>query len=153
MMAINKSERELTSGEVLKLTGLSKKELQALDELGILQPEAQKKQGIRLYDDQTLMRIEQYAFYEALQVPLEVTREILADAGLQRPDALLDSQLMLLYTELDELNTRVVCIEAAHALDRAGKIVPWGALTRLQHKLPGEDLNFGSQPHAASSAY
>ncbi|MGB4594630.1 MAG: hypothetical protein WBI14_01825 [Anaerolineaceae bacterium] len=127
---------------MLKQTGLSKKELQALDELGILQADSQKARGIRLYNEQTLMRIAQFAFYEALVVPLEVTREILANSGLQRPDAVLDAQLMLLYTKQDLLNTRLVCVEACQALDRVGKPVPWGTLTRLQHKLPGRDLNF-----------
>lgn len=130
------------SGEVLKLTGLSKKELQALDELGILHPEAQKVQGIRLYDDQTLMRIEQFSFYEERQIPLEVTREILANPGLQRADAVLDAQWMQLYIELDALNVHIACTEACQALNRAGKCVPWGVLTRMQHKLPGRDLNF-----------
>lgn len=138
-------DRELTTGEVLKQTGLSKKELQALDELGILQPDSQKARGIRVYDELTLMRVAQFAFYEALEVPLEVTREILSNSGLQRADAVLDAQWMLLYTHLDALTTRVACVEASQALDRVGKPVPWGVLTRLQHKLPGADLNFWDQ--------
>lgn len=149
--------QELTSGEVLKATGLSKKELQALDELGILQPQPQLRKGIRHYDQQTLMRIAQFSFYEAMQVPLEVTREILAASGLQRADAVLDAQWMLLYTRLDELNTRIAIVEAAQELERIGKTVPWGALTRMEHELPGADLNFWEhfQPETVSgqSAY
>ena len=79
MAEAKKTDEPLLSGEVLKLTGLSKKELQVFDELELLHSDAHSRGQVRLYDQSTLRRIEQLTFYEAQQIPLEVTREILAN--------------------------------------------------------------------------
>jgi DNA-binding transcriptional MerR regulator len=143
------TDQPLTSGEVLKLTGLSKKELQALDEMGILQPEARMRQGIRLFDDQTLMRIEEFIFYDALDLPLELTREIMANSSLQRTADVLDAQLIYIYTKLDTLNLRLASIEAAKEIFQTGKSVPWGVLTYMQRKRPGSDLIIWDHVHTS----
>jgi len=151
MAEAKKNDEPLLSGEVLKLTGLSKKELQVFDELELLHSDAHSRGQVRLYDQSTLRRIEQLTFYEAQQIPLEVTREILANPHLQRADAVLDAQLMLLYNDLDRLNTQITCIEACKELDRAGETVSWGTLTRLFKKIPDDGLQFWDlfQPDAA----
>lgn len=135
----------LLLGEILKQTGLSKKELQAMDQLGIFDRRAQTRHGIRHYDLRSMMLIEQFEFYTGQGLALELVRELLADPGLQDEKAALDAQSMLLYTRLDALQTQMAALEAARELLQAGKNAPWGALTRLLRKDLAGKLNFWEQ--------
>ncbi len=141
-MKPNQNKQDLMLGEILRQTGLSKRELQALDQLGLFDPQVQTSHGIRHYDLQSLMLIEQFEFYTSNGLPMEAVREFLADPGLQDQAAALDAQSMLLYTRLDALETQVVAVQAAQELRQAGKDAPWGALTRLLRKDLAGKLNF-----------
>jgi DNA-binding transcriptional MerR regulator len=133
---------DLLLGEILKQTGLSKRELQALDQLGLFDRQAQTSKGIRRYDLQSMMLIEQFEFYTSHEFPIEAVREFLADPGLQEQSAALDAQSMLLYTKLDALQTQMTAMQAAQELHQGGKDAPWGALTRLLRKDLAGKLNF-----------
>jgi len=61
-MKLNPDKQDLMLGEILKQTGLSKRELQALDQLGLFDRQAQTSNGIRRYNLQSLMLIEQFEF-------------------------------------------------------------------------------------------
>ncbi len=141
-MKPDNDKHELMVGEILKLTGLSKRELQALDQLGLFDRQAQTSQGIRHYNLQSMMLIEQFEFYTQHGFPLESVREFLANPGLQEQAAALDAQLMLLYTRQDALQTQLAALQAAQELHLAGKDAPWGALTRLLRKDLAGKLNF-----------
>ncbi|HSN93583.1 MAG TPA: hypothetical protein VLR89_00815 [Anaerolineaceae bacterium] len=141
-MKPNQNKQELMSGEILKQTGLSKKELQALDQLGLFDRQSQTSNGIRHYDLLSLMLIEQFEFYTARDLPMEAVREFLADPGLQDQSAALDAQSMLLYTRLDALQTQMAAVQAAQELRQASKDAPWGALTRFLRKDLAGKLNF-----------
>ena len=136
------SDSNLTSSEVLKLTGMSKKELQALDELGILQPEAQKRQGIHLYDEQALKLIQRFTFYDKLGLPMEAIRELINSPSVQEDGTILETQMMLLIMKVDTLKSNMATIEAAQALARAGKPIPWAILTHMHAEVPGRDMEF-----------
>jgi DNA-binding transcriptional MerR regulator len=141
-MKAKPEKQDLMLGEILKQTGLSKRELQALDQLGLFNRQAQTSNGIRRYDLQSMMLIEQFEFYTAHGLPMEAVREFLADPGLQDQGAALDAQAMLLYTRLDALQTQMMAVQAAQELRQAGKDAPWGALTRLLRKDLAGKLNF-----------
>ena len=141
-MKTNQDKQDLMVGEILKQTGLSKKELQALDQLGLFNRQAQTSNGIRRYNLQSLMLIEQFEFYTEHDLPMEAVREFLSDPGLQDQSAALDAQAMLLYTRLDALQTQMMAVQAAQELRQAGKDAPWGALTRLLRKDLAGRLNF-----------
>ncbi|MEA4813126.1 MAG: hypothetical protein VB108_11250 [Anaerolineaceae bacterium] len=143
-MTEKKSEKEapLTMGEILKQTGLTKKELLAMHGLGLLGGMGQSGQGIRLYNTASLMAIEQILFYGGHDLPLENVREFLAMPGMQEPAVALDAQLMILYTDMDALHTQMAALEAAQKLAQAGKQAPWSALARVLRKELGTRLNF-----------
>ena len=141
-MKPNPHKQDLMLGKILKLTGLSKRELQALDQLGLFDRQAQISNGIRRYDLQSMMLIEQFEFYIAHGLPMEAVREFLANPGLQDQSAALDAQAMLLYTRLDALQTQMAAVQAAQELRQGGKDAPWGALTRLLRKDLAGKLNF-----------
>jgi DNA-binding transcriptional MerR regulator len=133
---------DLLLGEILKQTGLTKRELQALDQLGLFDQQAQTSKGIRRYDLQSMMLIEQFEFYTSHQFSMEAVREFLADPGLQEQSATLDAQSLLLYTKLHALQTQMTAVQAAQELHQGGKDAPWGALTRLLRKDQAGKLNF-----------
>ena len=141
-MKLDRDKHDLLVGEILKQTGLSKRELQALDQLGLFDPQAQTSQGIRRYDLQSMMLIEQFEFYTSHGLPMDAVREFLANPGLQEQSAALDAQSMLLYTRLDGLQTQMAAVKAAQELNQASKDAPWGALTRLLRKDLAGKLNF-----------
>lgn len=141
-MKAKSEKQDLMLGEILKQTGLSKRELQALDQLGLFDRQSQTSNGIRRYDLQSIMLIEQFEFYTAHDLPMEAVREFLADPGMQDQTAALDAQAMLLYTRLDALQTQMDAVQVAQELRLAGKDAPWGALTRLLRKDLAGKLNF-----------
>jgi DNA-binding transcriptional MerR regulator len=143
-------KHDLMVGEILKQTGLSKRELQALDQLGLFDRQSQTSQGIRHYNLQSLMLIEQFEFYTGHGLPMEAVREFLVDPGLQDQSAALDAQSMLLYTRQDALQTQLAAVQAAQELRQAGKDAPWGALTRLLRKDLAGKLNFWEEFQAES---
>lgn len=143
-------KHDLMVGEILKQTGLSKRELQALDQLGLFDRQAQTSQGIRHYNLLSMMLIEQFEFYTQHGFPMESVREFLANPGLQEQAAALDAQSMLLYSRQDAVQTQLAAVQAAQELYQAGKDAPWGALTRLLRKDLAGKLNFWEEFQAES---
>ena len=70
-----------TISQVAELTGISTRTLQYYDEIGLLKPSQLTQSGYRLYDDETLQKLQQILFFKELGFKLKEIKEI-----LQKPD-------------------------------------------------------------------
>lgn len=70
-----------TISQVAELTGISPRTLQYYDEIGLLKPSELTQSGYRLYDDETLQKLQQILFFKELGFKLKEIKEI-----LQKPD-------------------------------------------------------------------
>lgn len=70
-----------TISQVAELTGISPRTLQYYDEIGLLKPSELTQSDYRLYDDDTLQKLQQILFFKELGVKLKEIKEI-----LQKPD-------------------------------------------------------------------
>lgn len=70
-----------TISQVAKLTGISTRTLQYYDEIGLLKPSELTQSGYRLYNDETLQKLQQILFFKELGFKLKDISEI-----LQTPD-------------------------------------------------------------------
>lgn len=73
--------RMKTISQVAKLTGISTRTLQYYDEIGLLKPSELTQSGYRLYNDETLQKLQQILFFKELGFKLKDISEI-----LQTPD-------------------------------------------------------------------
>lgn len=133
--------RYLTA-EVVKLTGISKRDLLYYDEIGLFSRAGRIQSGARFYQAEDLLRLEQISFYSELGVPLETITTMLSDPGQQDARTALDSQALLLYRQQEETRTRLTALEAFQELIKHGFTPPWGVLIRVIRQVPGADLEF-----------
>ena len=92
-----------TVKEVSQLTGVSVRTLQHYDAIGLLRPTRVTEAGYRLYDDDSLARLQSVLLLRELQFPLKEIRDIL-DTPCFDPLAALDDQIRLLEMKRDHLN-------------------------------------------------
>ncbi len=87
-----------TVHQVSQLTGVSVRTLHHYDQMGLLRPTQVSEAGYRLYDEDTLQRLQSILFYRELDFPLREIKAILDDPAydpkeaLKRQIALLESQ-------------------------------------------------------------
>ncbi len=70
-----------TISQVAELTGISTRTLQYYDEIGLLKPSELTESGYRLYNDESLQKLQQILFFKELGFKLKEIKEI-----LQKPD-------------------------------------------------------------------
>ncbi|MBD5476734.1 MAG: MerR family transcriptional regulator [Lachnospiraceae bacterium] len=70
-----------TISQVAELTGISIRTLQYYDEIGLLKPSELTQSGYRLYNDESLQKLQQILFFKELGFKLKDIREI-----LEKPD-------------------------------------------------------------------
>ena len=85
----------MTVHEVSKLTGVSVRALHHYDQLGLLKPAAVTEAGYRLYDEDSLVRLQSILLFRELQFPLKDIGAILDSPAFDRNKAL-DQQIHLL---------------------------------------------------------
>lgn len=61
--------------QITKLTGVSARTLQYYDEIGLLKPSKKSSAGYRLYDDETLQKLQQILFFKELGFKLQEIHE------------------------------------------------------------------------------
>ena len=93
----------ITAGETARLTGVSVRTLHYYDEIGLLHPAATTGAGYRLYNDESLSRLQQILFFRELDVPLEEIGRILNDPSFDTQGAL-KRHRTLLEMKRDRLN-------------------------------------------------
>ena len=96
----------MTVHEVSKLTGVSVRALHHYDELGLLKPASVTEAGYRLYDEDSLVRLQSILLFRELQFPLKDIGAILDSPTFDRNKAL-DQQIRLLELKKEHLENLI----------------------------------------------
>ena len=96
----------MTVHQVSKLTGVSVRALHHYDELGLLKPTAVTEAGYRLYDEDSLVRLQSILLFRELQFPLKDIGTILDSPSFDRNKAL-DQQIRLLELQKEHLDNLI----------------------------------------------
>ncbi len=78
----------MTVHEVSKLTGVSIRALQYYDKIGLFPPAGHTEAGYRLYDDESLARLEVILLFRELEFPLKDIKRMIESPGFDRDKAL-----------------------------------------------------------------
>src|SRR5688572_25893164 len=81
--------------DVARLTGVSVRTLHHYDEIGLLAPAPRSAGGYRLYDADSLLRLQQILIQRELGLSLEEIRCVLDDPAFDRKEALLSQRAQL----------------------------------------------------------
>ena len=92
-----------TVKEVSRLTGVSVRTLHHYDAIGLLKPTAVTAAGYRLYDEQTLGKLQTILLFRELEFPLKEIKEMLTAEHFD-PMAALDDQIRLLELRREKLD-------------------------------------------------
>ena len=92
-----------TVKEVSRLTGVSVRTLHHYDAIGLLKPTAVTEAGYRLYDEQTLGKLQTILLFRELEFPLKEIKELLTAEHFD-PMAALDDQIRLLELRREKLD-------------------------------------------------
>ena len=85
-----------TISQVAELTGISIRTLQYYDEIGLLKPSELTQSGYRLYNDESLQKLQQILFFKELGFPLKNIDEILRKPDFDRISAFKKQKELLL---------------------------------------------------------
>ena len=96
----------MTVHEVSKLTGVSVRALHHYDQLGLLKPAEVTEAGYRLYDEDSLTRLQSILLFRELQFPLKDIGAILDSPTFDRNKAL-DQQIRLLELQKEHLDNLI----------------------------------------------
>ncbi len=96
----------ITVHEVSKLTGVSVRALHHYDQLGLLKPAEVTEAGYRLYDEDSLTRLQSILLFRELQFPLKDIGAILDSPTFDRNKAL-DQQIRLLELQKEHLDNLI----------------------------------------------
>lgn len=99
-----------TVHEISDLTGLSIRTLQYYDKTGLLKPAAYSEAGYRLYDESSLMKIQQIMLFRELEFPLKDIKTILDDPDFDKTKAL-EAQIELLKLKKEQIDKLIVYAE------------------------------------------
>jgi len=97
----------MTVNEVAKLTGVSIRALHHYDELGLLKPVRVTQAGYRLYDEESLSRLQSIMLFKELQFPLKEIARILDSPDFDRNRAL-EQQIQLLQMRKEHLENLIM---------------------------------------------
>lgn len=96
----------MTVHEVSQLTGVSVRALHHYDQLGLLKPAEVTEAGYRLYDEDSLTRLQSILLFRELQFPLKDIGAILDSPTFDRNKAL-DQQIRLLELQKEHLDNLI----------------------------------------------
>ncbi len=85
----------MTVHEVSKLTGISVRTLQYYDKIGLFPPAEYTEAGYRLYDEESLARLQMILLFRELEFPLKDIKGIIDSPDFDRNKAL-EQQIKLL---------------------------------------------------------
>lgn len=89
--------------EAARLAGVTERTLRYYDRIGLLRPSGMTDGGYRLYDGDTMQRLQQILFFRELGFPLAQIREIMDSPGYDRDEALRRHRALLI-AERDRLS-------------------------------------------------
>ena len=95
-----------TVHEISDLTGLSIRTLQYYDKIGLLKPADHTESGYRLYDDDSLIRLQEIMLFRELEFPLKDIKDIINDPSFDKAKAL-EAQIELLRLKREHLDNLI----------------------------------------------
>lgn len=93
----------MTVNEVSKLSGISVRTLHYYDQIGLLHPDRVSDAGYRLYDQQSLERLQQILLFRQLEFPLKEIKDIIDSPDFNKEEAL-DQQIQMLKLQQEHLS-------------------------------------------------
>lgn len=101
------SERKMMIvNEVSRLTGVSIRTLQYYDKIGLLPPAGYTEAGYRLYDDETLRKLQIILLFKELEFPLKEIRRIIESPDFDR-DKALEQQIHILELKKEHIENLI----------------------------------------------
>ena len=97
----------MTVNEVSKLTGVSVRTLQYYDKIGLLPPAGYTEAGYRIYDEESLERLQQILLFKELEFPLKEIKRIVNSTDFDRNRAL-EQQIALLTLKKEHLENLIL---------------------------------------------
>ena len=101
---------KLKINEVAKLTGISVRTLHYYDEIDLLHPSEVTEVGYRLYDEESLERLQQVLFFRELSFPLKEIKNILSNPAFDKHKAL-ENHKKLLLLRRNRLNDLIYLVD------------------------------------------
>lgn len=102
--------------EVSRLTGVSIRTLQYYDKIGLLPPADYTEVGYRLYDDETLQKLQIILLFRELELPLKDIRRIIESPVFDREKAL-EQQIHILELKKEHIEN---LIDLARGVKKSG---------------------------------
>ncbi|AAK81402.1 DNA-binding transcriptional MerR regulator [Clostridium acetobutylicum] len=96
--------------EVAKLTGITIRTLHYYDEIGLLKPSEITGAGYRLYDENSLSKLQQILFFRELEFPLNEIKEIMRSSQYDTAEAL-KRQKELLIKKRERIDKLITLVE------------------------------------------
>ena len=97
----------MTVKEFAEMTGVSVRTLQYYDEIGLLPPANRSESGYRLYDDESLERLQQILLFRVLEFSLDDIGKIVGDPHFDKMRAL-EQQIELLTLKKEHLENLIL---------------------------------------------
>ena len=135
-------EKQFSTGEAAKISGLTIRTLQHYDNIGVLPASGRTEGGRRYYTEDDIIKLEHIVFYRGLGFSLEQIKEkIPAITAEKKAMELLSSQKILLYNQIDSIQNSIAAIEASQEIIEAGKTPPWALLAAFMQSLEKIDIS------------
>ena len=115
-------EKQISTGEVAKISGLTIRTLQHYDNIGVLPASGRTEGGRRFYTESDMIQLEHIIFYRGLGFSLNQSKRILAEPKTDKnADELLSAQKVMLYNQIYNIQNSIAAIEASQEIIGAGK--------------------------------
>lgn len=135
-------EKQFSTGEAAKISGLTIRTLQHYDNIGVLPASGRTEGGRRYYTEDDMIKLEHIVFYRGLGFSLEQIKEKIPNITAEKKATeLLSSQKIMLYNQIDSIQNSIAAIEASQEIIEAGKIPPWALLATFMQSLEKVDIS------------
>lgn len=136
------NERQFSTGEAAKISGLTIRTLQHYDNIGVLPASGRTEGGRRYYTEEDIIKLEHIVFYRGLGFSLAQIKEKIPNITTEKnATELLSSQKILLYNRIDSIQNSIAAIEASQEIIDAGKTPPWALLAAFMQSLEKVDIS------------
>lgn len=136
------SEKQISIGEVAKISGLTIRTLQHYDNIGVLPASGRTEGGRRFYTESDMVKLEHIVFYRGLGFSLDQIKERLFNTVIgENTSELLSAQKILLYNQIYSIQNSIAAIEASQEIIGAGKTPPWALLATFMQSLGAVDVS------------
>ena len=104
-------EKQISTGEAAKISGLTIRTLQYYDNTGLLPASGRTEGGRRFYTEKDMMKLEHIIFYRGLGFSLNQIKSILADPKTDKnAGELLSAQKVMLYSQIYNIQNSIAAI-------------------------------------------